>query len=103
MNRMQEHLVTNQADQNVPGRPGASPWITEFLVYLFSTVEQEDTHRKDKVKKLIEKFENHPNKESFLQDFKQTKKINEFSKKSQDPIADMNNTEIFELQSIAEY
>ena len=62
-----------------------------------SAIEQQDTHRKDEVKKLIETFENHPNKESFLQDFKQTKEIDEFSKKSQDLIADMNNTEIFEL------
>ena len=46
---------------------------------------------------MIEKFENHTNKESFLQDFKQTKEINEVSKKSQDLIGDMNNTEIFEL------
>ena len=60
-------------------------------------VEQQDTHRKDKVKQLIEKFENHTNKESFLQDFKQTKEINEISKESQDLIADMNNTEIFVL------
>ena len=62
--------MTNPADQ---------PWIT------------------DKVKELIEKFENHPNKESLLQDFKQTKDINKFSEKSQELIADMNNTEIFEL------
>ena len=62
-----------------------------------SAVEQQDAHREDKVKTLIEKFENHSNKESFLQDFQQTKEINEFSKKSQDLIADMNNTETFEL------
>ena len=62
-----------------------------------SAVQQQDTNRKDKVKKLIEKFENHPNKESFLQDFKQTKEINKFSEKSQELIADMNNTEIVEL------
>ena len=62
-----------------------------------SAVEQQNTHREDKVKKLIEMFENHPNKESFLQDFKQTKEINEFSEKSQDLIADINNTKIFEL------
>ena len=47
--------------------------------------------------KLIEKFENHQHKESFLQDLSQTQKINKFSKESQDLIADMNNTEIFEL------
>ena len=62
-----------------------------------SVDEQQDTNRNDKVKKLIEKFENHPNKESFQQDFKQTKEINKFSEKSQELIADMNNTEIFEL------
>ena len=74
---------SNTVDCIIPGVP------------LFA-VEQQDTHRKDKVKQLIEKFENHPNKESFLQDFKQTKEINEFSKESQDLIADMNNTEVFE-------
>ena len=74
----------NTVDYRIPGVP-------------LSAVQQLDTHRKDKVKQLIEKFENHPNNESFLQDFKQTKEINEFSKESQDLIAAMNNTEIFEL------
>ena len=63
----------NTVDHRIPGVP-------------LSAVEQQDTHRKDKVKQLIEKFENHPNKESFLQDFKQTKEINKFSKESQDLI-----------------
>ena len=62
-----------------------------------STVEQQDTTRENKVKKLIEKFENHKHKESFIQDLSQTQKINKFSKESQELIADMNNTEIFEL------
>ena len=62
-----------------------------------SAVEQQDTDRKDKVKRLIHQFESHPNKESFLQDLNQTEKTNKFSEKSQELIADMNNTEIFEL------
>ena len=62
-----------------------------------ATIEQQDTTRENKVKKLIEKFENHQNKESFLQDLSQTQKINKFSKELQELIADMNNTEIFEL------
>ena len=74
----------NTVDYRIPGVP-------------LSAVEQQDTHRKDKFKKLNVKFENHPNKESFFQDFKQTKEINKFSKESKDLIADMNNTEIFEL------
>ena len=87
-------------------QPGGSkmPWATgsntvdyRILGVPLSAIEQQDTHRKDKVNFLIEKFEIHPNKESFLQDFNQTKEINEFSKKSHDLIADMNNTEIFEL------
>ena len=60
-------------------------------------VEQQDTKRENKVKKLIEKFENHKHEESFLQDLSQTKKINKFSEESQDLIADLNNTEIFDL------
>ena len=68
-----------------------------FLSIPLSTVEQQDTNRQNKVKKLIEKFENHQHKESFLQDLSQTKKINRFSKESQDLIAGMNITEIFEL------
>ena len=61
-----------------------------------SAVEQQNTARENKVKRLIEKFENHKNKESFIQDLRQTEKI-KFSKESQELIADMNNTEIFEL------
>ena len=61
-----------------------------------STVEQQDTTRENKVKKLIEKFESHQLKESYLKDLSQTQKINKFSKESHEEIADMNNTEIFE-------
>ena len=74
----------NGVDFRIPGIP-------------FSTDEQQDTTRKNKVKKLIEKFENHQHKESFFHDLSQTQKINKFSELSQDLIADMSNTEIFEL------
>ena len=62
-----------------------------------STVEQQDTTGENKFKKLIEKYDNKQHKESFLQDLSQTQKIKKFSKESQELIADMNNTEIFEL------
>ena len=68
-----------------------------ILGILLSTVEQQDTNRKDKVKKLIGQFESHPYKESVLQDLSQTQKINKFSEESKDLIADTNNTEIFEI------
>ena len=74
----------NNVDCRIPGIP-------------LSAVEQQDTNRKDKVKRLIQQFDSHPNKESFLQDLHQTEKTNEFSEKSQKLIADINNTEIFEL------
>ena len=63
-------------DYRIPGIP-------------LSTVEQQDTTRENKVKKLIEKFEKHQQKESFLQDLSQTQKINKFSKESQDLIAEL--------------
>ena len=37
-----------------------------------SAVEQQDTTRENKVQRLIEKFENHKQKEPFLQDLSQT-------------------------------
>ena len=74
----------NAVDSRIPG------------IHL-STVEQQDTNRQNKVKKMIEKLENHHHKESCLQDLSQTQKINKFSEESQDLIAEMNSTEIFEL------
>ena len=81
-------ICNNTVDYRISGVP-------------LSAVEQQDTTRENKVKKLIEKFENHQHKESFLQDLSQTQKINKFSEKSQDLIADLNNTEIFELCEIS--
>ena len=46
---------------------------------------------------MIQQFENHPNKEFFLQDLNKTEEINTFSEKSKKLITDMGNTEIFEL------
>ena len=74
----------NAVDYRIPGIP-------------LSAVEQQDTNRQNKVKKLIEKFKSHQHKASFIQNLTQTEEINKFSEESQDLIADMNNTEIFEL------
>ena len=77
-------ICNNIVGHRIPGVP-------------LSAVEQQNTTRENKVKRLIEKFENHKQKESFIQDLRQTEKINKFSRESQDLIADMNNTEIFEF------
>ena len=63
-----------------------------------SAVEQQNTTRENKVKKLIEKFENRQHKESFLQDFSQTQKITKFSAKSQDLLADEQHKGLRTLQ-----
>ena len=89
--------MTNKADQKSTWETGSNTVDYRIAGVPLSAVEQQDTYHNDKVKQLIEKFEHHPNKESFLQDFKKTKEISEFSKESQDLIADMNNTEIFKL------
>ena len=62
-----------------------------------STFEQVDTNRKETVKRLINQFENHPNRDVLLQDFEKAEEINPFSEESKDLITDMGNTEIFEL------
>ena len=56
-----------------------------------------DTKRKETVKRLIQQFENHPNRDLLLQDFNKTDEINPFSEESKDLILDMGNTEIFEV------
>ena len=80
---------SGQQDQQ-DARSSWDPPTVDYRIpgILLSTVEQQDTNRKDKVKRLIQQFENHPNKESFLQDLKQTEKINKFCEKSQELITD---------------
>ena len=89
-NKTQERLVTTQADRKVTGKPAGA-------TSTFATVQQRDTNRREMVKKLIQQFENHPNKEFFLQDLNKTEEINTFSEESKKLITDMGNTEIFEL------
>ena len=62
-----------------------------------STVQEQDERRQHKVAQLIEMFESHKQKDQFLEDMSQTKKINRFSEASQELLKDMNHTEIFEL------
>ena len=77
-------ICNNTVDHRIPGVP-------------LSAVEQQHTTRETKVIRLIEKFENHKHKDSLILDLRQMEKINKFSNKTKDLIADINNTEIFEL------
>ena len=82
--RFEKLRGSNTVDHRISGVP-------------LSAVEPQNITRKNRVKRLIEKFENHTHKESFIRDLSQMQKINKFSKESQDLIPDLNNTEIFEL------
>ena len=44
-----------------------------------STVQKEDSNRKETVKRLIQQFENHPNRYSLIQDLNKTEEFNPFS------------------------
>ena len=62
-----------------------------------STVQKEDCSRKEIVKRLIQQFENHPNRDSLIQDLNKTEEFNPFSEKSKELITSMGNMEYFEL------
>ena len=98
----QEQDARTFCDHPSASQSSRETWCNNVAyIILHSAVEQQDTKRRDKVKKLIQQFESRPNKESSLQDLNKTGKINEFSEKLQKFIADMNNTEIFELCEIS--
>ena len=71
--------------------------VDHMIFGVFLSAVEQSTRRENKVKRLMEKFENHKHEESFIQDLRQKEKINKFSEESQDLIADMNNSESFEL------
>ena len=62
-----------------------------------SAVEQIETNRNEKVRRLIEQFERHPNRNMLLEDFDKSEEINHFSQESKDSITEMGNNEIFEF------
>ena len=95
--RKQDHLGKRRAIRIVTAKTFNNTVDHRISGVPLSAVEPLNTIRENKVKRLIEKFQNHKHKESFIQDLSQTQKINKFSKESQDLIADLKNTEIFEL------
>ena len=68
--KTQDHLGNDQAISKTYGE------TRNISGVLLSAVEQRDGTRQKKVKKLIEKFENHKLEESFLQNLSQTQQIN---------------------------
>ena len=66
----------------------------------YSTVQKEDSNRTEIVKRLIQQFENHPNRDPLIKDLNKTEEFDPFSEKSEELITSMGNTEYFELCEI---
>ena len=94
--KKQENPLTTKAYREVTGKTTAATLTIESQAYL-TLVQQQDTNRKETVKKMIQLFENHPNKGFFQQDLNKTEEIDAVNEKSKKLITDMDNTEIFEL------
>ena len=62
-----------------------------------STVQKEHSKRKEIVNRLIQQFENHPSRESLIEDLNKTEEFNPFSERSKELTTSMGNTEYFEL------
>ena len=76
--QLDQEARTSSAHQSASGscvKPAAATSTTEYQAYLILTVQQQDTNRRETVKKLTQQFENHPHKESFLQDLNKTEEI----------------------------
>ena len=79
-----QNEVHSRVDFRTPGIP-------------HSTVQQVETNRKETVERLIEHFENHPNRNMLMKDFEKSEEINHSSQESEDLITDVGNTEIFKF------
>ena len=58
------------------GKPVAVTLITEFPGIPHSTVQKENSNRKETVKRLIQQFENHPNRDLLIEDLNKTEEFN---------------------------
>ena len=100
MIKKQENPPTTKALREVVEQPkAAATSTTEYKAYLIQQLILQSNNRTRIAEKRSNSWfsENHPNKESFLQDMKHTEKINAFRERSKKLITDMGNTEIFEL------
>ena len=67
----------------------------------YSTVEQQDTTRKEIVKELIHQIETHLSRDAPKADLQQNQAYKPFSEKSMDMIHSMENVEYFEMCEIS--
>ena len=86
-NEVHQHRETCGSDHCVDFRIPGIP---------HSAVEQVEANRKERVRRLIEQFESHPNRNILLKDCKKSEIIH-FSQESKELITEMGNNEIFEF------
>ena len=89
--------------QDLQNQDARSSWepSSDSKSYGETCNEQQDTTRENKVKKLIEKFENYITKGIIPSASDSDADDQQVQQKMQDLIADLNNTEIFELCEIS--
>ena len=83
-NEVHQHRETSGSDLCVDFR---------ILGIPHSAVELVETNRKEKVRRLIEQLERHPNMNMLLMGFEKSKEIIHFSQESKDLITEMGNDE----------
>ena len=69
----------------------------KFKDFFISTVEQQDTTRRDTLEKSIRQLETHPHREAVKADLTQSQELNHFSEKTMDMLHSMGNVEYFEM------
>ena len=94
--KKQDHLGNRKKDAESYGETRSNTADFRIPGFSISTVKLQDARRQNNVTKLIEMFEKHQRKEQLFKDVSQKQEINKFSEKSQQLLADMNHTEIFE-------
>ena len=67
------HSIQEKVSDVSSGTLVAVTLITEFQVLPHTTVQKEDSNRKETVKRPIQQFENHPNRDSLIEDLPRLK------------------------------
>ena len=87
---------SNRNENDLPPAQG-DPWQQSYRFPQQSDVEPVHTNRKEQVRRFIEQFENHPNRNMLLKDYEKSEEIHQFSEESKNLITEMCNNEIFEF------
>ena len=94
--------ISEEVSEASTGKPVAVTLTTEYKVYHTQQSRKKTPIAMGIVKKgLIRQFENHPNRDSLMEDLNKTEEFNPFSEKSKELITSMGDTEYIELCEIS--